>query len=124
MFSVRVKDRFSSAHRLVGIGGKCESLHGHNYLVEVEVEGESLDEQGVLLDFRELKDSLRAIISNLDHKFLNEIDFFKEHSSSSEHIAYYIFKELKQAVNKKGLKLKEVSVWESDDSCAKFREGS
>lgn len=122
MYSIKVRDRFSSAHRLVGIGGKCEDLHGHNYLVEVEVEGDKLDEQGVLIDFRELKGLLREVVSRLDHKYLNEIDFFKDNSSSSEYIAHYIFREVKSRLKNANVKIRSVSVWESEDSCATYRE--
>ena len=47
---------FDSAHRLVGYIGKCNNLHGHIWHVDLEIEGEKLDEVGILWDFTNVKD--------------------------------------------------------------------
>ena len=122
MFVLTIKDSFSAAHNLSGVGGKCEELHGHNYVVELSVGGKELSREGILVDFRELKDSLRRVILGLDHRYLNEVDFFKNRSSSSENIALYIHRSLEPELREKGLSLIEVRVWESDNSCASYRE--
>ena len=54
MFRVTVTKSFSAAHALK-IGGKCEDLHGHNFKVDVTVEGRELSPEGLLIDFRNLK---------------------------------------------------------------------
>jgi 6-pyruvoyltetrahydropterin/6-carboxytetrahydropterin synthase len=59
---------FSSSHFVVE-GDMCESLHGHNYRVSVELEG-SIDIVGYVMDFTKLKYMVREIISPLDHKIL------------------------------------------------------
>ncbi len=59
---------FSAAHFLV-FGEKCERLHGHNYTVAVELEGD-VDENGYVLDFIELKRISAAICDSLDHRIL------------------------------------------------------
>lgn len=60
--------RFAAAH-FATFEGRCEPLHGHNYDVIVELEGE-LTEDSWVLDFGELKSMARAICQELDHKFL------------------------------------------------------
>ena len=60
--------KFSSAH-FVTFGGKCERLHGHNYGVLVEVEGE-LNEDKLVFDFTVLKRLTREICRTLNHRFL------------------------------------------------------
>jgi 6-pyruvoyltetrahydropterin/6-carboxytetrahydropterin synthase len=60
--------RFAAAH-FATFEGRCESLHGHNYDVLVEVEGE-LTEDGWVIDFSALKSMARALCQELDHKFL------------------------------------------------------
>jgi 6-pyruvoyl tetrahydropterin synthase/QueD family protein len=60
--------KFSSAH-FITYSGKCERLHGHNYGVLVEVEGE-LGEDQVVFDFTVLKRLTREICQQLDHRFL------------------------------------------------------
>src|SRR3990170_6988777 len=60
--------RFSAAH-FTTFGGDCEPLHGHNYDVVVEVEGE-LTEDSWVIDFTELKKMARRLCEELDHRFL------------------------------------------------------
>src|SRR5437764_12765779 len=60
--------KVSSAH-FVTFGGKCERLHGHNYGVLVEVEGE-LNEDKLVFDFTVLKQLTREICRRLNHHFL------------------------------------------------------
>jgi len=60
--------RFSAAH-LTTMGDRCEPLHGHNYQVTAEVEGE-LTEDAWLLDFVDLKRMVRRLCDELDHRLL------------------------------------------------------
>lgn len=69
MFKLTKRLKFEAAHRIVGHPGKCDRLHGHTYVVDVEVSGEDLDELGILIDFNRLK-ALEALLP--DHSYLNE----------------------------------------------------
>lgn len=60
--------RFSSAH-IIHEYDKCGRLHGHTYAVNVKIFGKP-DEKGIIVDFSMLKDTLRKIISTLDHRIL------------------------------------------------------
>ena len=64
----RRDSRFSAAHFLADMG-KCERLHGHNYFVAVEAQGQP-DERGVVLDFNLLEPAIAAACAPLDHKVL------------------------------------------------------
>lgn len=59
---------FSAAHFVIS-GGECEALHGHNYQVELVVDGD-LDDSGMVMDFRDLKDEVARACSELDHRIL------------------------------------------------------
>lgn len=120
MFELKVTTRFAAAHRLTMVGKQCENLHGHNWHVEVYVQGEKLDKGGVLMDFGIVKKELKEVINTLDHKYLNELEIFSDVPASSEHIAMYIAKELEQRVNVDGVKVSRVSAWESENSCATY----
>ncbi len=123
MFEVLVKGSFSAAHSLKDIGGRCENLHGHNFAVEVCIRSEHLTEQGVVVDFRELKSYLAEILKGLDHRFLNEVVPFTNYNPSSEHIARFIHDEMKKKIEKKKMRaLLRVNVWESDTSRASYWE--
>ena len=116
MYEVTIKKSFSAAHILKEIGGKCEELHGHNFTVEVTVAAPSLNSEDLLIDFRVLKGWTNEILDGLDHKYLNEIDCFREMNPSSEQIARYIYDRLAEKVASLNLSLARVTVWESENA--------
>lgn len=120
MFEIMIRTRFAAAHQLNLAGRKCENLHGHNWKVEVFVKGDTLDHAGVLYDFGLLKQNVKTIMEELDHKFLNELkELFPEGSPSSERIAVYIAQRLKPHLPD-GITVSKINAWESDDSCATY----
>ena len=122
MYKIKVQTQFSAAHFLRNYKGKCESLHGHNWRIEVLVSSEGLSSSGMVMDFSELKKMTNDVIEILDHKNLNELDYFGKHNPSSEEIANYIFLRLKEGIASYNCKLDEVRVWETDSSCASYTE--
>lgn len=86
-----VRSDFSAAHALRHYQGKCENMHGHNFMVEACVQGRQLDAKtGMLLDFGILKRALAAILAPLDHAYLNTTPPFDEINPSSENLAEHI----------------------------------
>ena len=120
MYELKVVTRFAAAHQLTMVGTKCENMHGHNWRVEVYVVGEKLDEAGVLVDFGVIKKYVAEIMTMLDHKFLNELDYFKKKQPSSENIAYLVATELQQRLNSSAVRVSRVTAWESDDAGATY----
>jgi 6-pyruvoyltetrahydropterin/6-carboxytetrahydropterin synthase len=121
MYEVRIDEEFSAAHALRGYKGKCERLHGHNWKVEVYVRGASLDEIGMLVDFRELKAATRRVMHHLDHRNLNELKpFDTELNPSSEHLAGFILHEVGEQINNERVKVYKVRVWETPSTSATF----
>ena len=120
MYELKVVTKFAAAHQLTMVGEKCENMHGHNWKVEVYVTGEKADEAGVLIDFGIIKKHVREIMSMLDHKFLNELDYFKQSQPSSENIAYFVATELQQRIDHQAVKVSRVTAWESDDAAATY----
>ncbi len=120
MYELKIITEFSAAHHLRNFRGKCESLHGHNWKVEVVVRGNGLDDSGVVLDFAEIKAATRKIMSEIDHCYLNELPFFIEHNPSSENIARYIFERLQKEIEDERVRVSRVTAWESQDACASY----
>jgi len=60
---------FSAGHFITFAGNICERLHGHNYRVAAEVSG-PLDENHYVVDFIALRDTLAAVVKELDHYML------------------------------------------------------
>ena len=122
MYEITVKSQFSGAHYLREYRGKCEKIHGHNWLVEATLCGEKLDDTGMLLDFKELKKALNSILDEFDHTLLNDHPEFKNQNPSAERIAKYIFHRMKESIGTDLVKVKEVCVHESDSSRAVYWE--
>jgi len=121
MFELRVVTRFAAAHRLTMVGAKCENLHGHNWKIEVYVQGPSTDKGGVLVDFGVIKRHVRELMETLDHKFLNELEYFSEDTPpSSENIARYLADTLAARMDLPGIRVSRVTAWESDDASATY----
>ncbi|MCI7397309.1 MAG: 6-carboxytetrahydropterin synthase QueD [Spirochaetia bacterium] len=125
MYEVRVEADFAAAHFLKDYHGKCENLHGHNYKVYAHVRGDRLDEGGMLLDFTELKGALRKVCGQLDHKNLNDYDYFLQ-NPSAERIATYIAENILNDIpslkknDTDNAYLYAVDVFETDTSRARY----
>ena len=117
MYEIKIQSDFSAAHNLRNYRGKCENLHGHNWKVEVKLSSRKLDKIGMVMDFTKLKEITKDIISDLDHKYLNEIAYFKKINPTSENIAKFIYGK----IGKRNKNIAAVSVWENDTSCATYR---
>jgi 6-pyruvoyltetrahydropterin/6-carboxytetrahydropterin synthase len=131
MYRVSQEIDFCYGHRLLNYAGKCRHLHGHNGKAVIVLEGESLDERGMLVDFGDIKRSLcHWIDAELDHRMILREDdpavphlqALKEplvlipHNPTAENIARLIFEHARSA----GMPVAEVSLWESARSGATY----
>lgn len=118
-----VSDHFSSAHQLRHYQGKCEQLHGHNFQVQVQVQGRRLHpDLGIVMDFKELKTLLKEVLAELDHCNLNEIPDFSAANPSSENLARYVFQSLQARLGNPEVRVHCVSVAEGPTSIAAYFE--
>lgn len=104
---------FSAAHRLNNPArdaewnrrtyDKCDNPrgHGHNYVMEVSVEGKTDPETGMVIDLKKLKDIMRArVIDRVDHTNLNEdVDFLRGVIPTAENLAIAFWRELAPAIS-------------------------
>jgi len=116
MFHVFIKSHFSAGHHLRNYPGNCERPHGHNWKVEVTVKATELDNLGMGIDFRALKEAVNKVLDSLDHNDLNEHPDFHSINPSSENIAVYIFKNLQNDLSTDRYGVHSVTVCETDNS--------
>ena len=132
MFKVTKHIEFCYGHRLLNYEGKCRHLHGHNALVEVDIEASALDERGMVYDFSDIKEAIKNWIDEtLDHRMLlctddpilpalkqrSELFYLMEENPTAENIARLIFNQARA----RGLPVTEVRLWETSTSCASYR---
>lgn len=131
-FQVTKVIEFSYGHRLLNHDGKCRYLHGHNGMVEIDLDSETLDRMGMVVDFSRVSEVVKAWVDeNLDHKMLLRHDdpmtpvltaagepvFEMNENPTAENIAKLIW----VAAQGAGLRVAEVRVWETSTSRAAYR---
>ncbi len=116
MFDIFIKTHFSGGHHLREYPGNCERPHGHNWKVKVTVRARQLDQLGMGIDFKVLKQQVNAVVDELDHRDLNEHSGFQDRNPSSEHIAQFLFQQLKETLTTERYQLYSVEVRETDSS--------
>jgi 6-pyruvoyltetrahydropterin/6-carboxytetrahydropterin synthase len=122
MYELMIESHFSAAHQLRGYKGKCENMHGHNWMVQVVVSEERVDEIGLVIDFHEFKRIVNEVLLTLDHSVLNEVFPFTEINPSSENIAKWLYDTIKKKIASKKISVSSVSVWESETASATYFE--
>ena len=108
MFYLVKKIEISAAHRLsLNYESKCSNTHGHNWDITVHLKSQTLDENGMIMDFSKIK---KLIKEPLDHKVLNDIFDF---NPTAENIAKWVCDTL-------GEKCYRVDIIESRDNTASY----
>ena len=85
MYRVKKRIEISAAHKLtLDYNSKCSNLHGHNWIIDVYLESNELDNNGMVMDFTHIK---REIQDKFDHKVINDVVDF---NPTAENLAKYI----------------------------------
>ena len=125
MYEVTVEAGFSSGHYLRNYHGRCENPHGHNYKVRVTLIGATLDQTGLLLDFKMLKQVMRPVIDRIDHQMLNDLEPFTTLNPSAENLAHYFWEQTNEQLAEMTagrVRVKDCTIWETDTTSATFYE--
>ena len=121
-YTLIVVSDFASAHTLRDYPGACSRMHGHNWKVETEVEASSLDETGMAIDFKTIRQATIKLTDKLDHRYLNEIAPFDTINPTAENIAAYIYKGLSKTLNSDSVRIKTITLWETERACVRYTE--
>ncbi len=131
MYSVTKKVEFCYGHRLLDYDGVCRHLHGHNAVVEIEVQAETLDRREMVVDFGDIKKTVKGWIDReLDHRMILRRDdplvamlqsigepmYLLDSNPTVERIARLIY----DVSREHGLPVSRVTVWETPTSWATF----
>lgn len=108
--------RFEAAHQLLNHDGKCARLHGHSYRVEVRLTGTIRDadgfgDEGMVMDFQEVKNAWAPIGRMLDHQNLNDLLDFP---TTAENLAWWMLEQLTKTLPA----VQAVRVWETANAWA------
>jgi 6-pyruvoyltetrahydropterin/6-carboxytetrahydropterin synthase len=121
VYKISVRSTFSASHELKGYRGDCARIHGHNWGVTVVVSVRDVDELGMGIDFRVLRECLDKIVKELDHSHLNDLEAFREINPTAEYIAKYLYRWMISELPD-GTRIEEVRVEETDQDWASYHE--
>ncbi|RMH19638.1 MAG: 6-carboxytetrahydropterin synthase QueD [Gammaproteobacteria bacterium] len=121
-FTLKILTDFAASHQLRDYPGECARLHGHNWKVEVEVSAGQLDQQGMVMDFKDIKRATHEVIARLDHRHLNDCPPFDKINPTVENIAAHLFAEIGKIVSSETAHLSAITIWETDRACVRYTE--
>lgn len=140
MYKLKTTATFDSAHFLSGYNGKCANIHGHTWTIEVEVRANSLitagEKRGMVIDFSDLKKSVKALADRYDHTLIYEQGSLRESTLNALREEGFSLTELPvrptaenfaklfyEALSKE-LPVCSVTVYETPQNCASYEEES
>ena len=121
-YRLKVVTEFASAHTLRDYPGACSRMHGHNWKVELEAVATTLDEIGMGVDFKKMKAAANEVGERLDHRYLNDLEPFTAINPTAENIAAYMYRETAAILNSETIRVKAVTLWETDRACVRYSE--
>lgn len=137
MYYLKTEQSFDSAHFLHGYLGKCANIHGHRWKVVATIKNQTLlkDQQnnGMIIDFGNLKNDLKIITDNLDHALIIEENSLSKKlyqalinenfkiinlpfRPTAENLAKYIYEQLAKTYD-----VDCIDVYETPNNCASYR---
>ena len=123
MYTVAVKRDFVGQHFLIGGDWGAENFwHSHHYVVEVQLEGERLDQHGYLVDIVDIEANLEKIVEAYKDKTLNELPEFEGLNPSIEHFARIVCDRLAANIKAENLSFVTVKIWENEIGWASYRK--
>ena len=122
MYMVAVKRGFIAQHFLIGGDwGPENELHEHHYQVEVQLEGDTLDEHGYLVDIVDIEHHLEAIVDQYRGKILNDFPDFAGLNPSIENFSRILCLGLSTNITAENISAVTVKIWENEIAWSSFR---
>ena len=122
MYTVAVKRDFVAQHFLIGGDWGAENeLHSHHYLIELQLEGATLDEHGYLVDIVDIESNLDTLVAEYRDKTLNELPAFAGLNPSIEHFSRILCETLNERIAAPNIAAFTVKLWENESAWAAFK---
>lgn len=121
MYTVTVIRDFIAQHFLIGGDwGDENDLHSHHYKVEIQLQGDKLDQHGYLVDIVEIENGLDRVVAYFSDKTLNELAEFKDLNPSIEHFSRIMCEMFSRKISLKNLKSLTLQLWENEVAWASY----
>ena len=122
MYTLSLKREFVAQHHLIGGDWGAENLpHTHFYVLDLRLEGESLNEHGYLVDLLEVEGYLNTVVTRYQDADLNSLTEFSGLNPSLEHFARILCMALAKHFKLSRLNAITVQLWENENAWASYR---
>ncbi len=123
MYITAVKRDFVAQHYLIGGDwGPENQLHSHHYQVEVQLQGETLDQHGYLVDIVDITRALDELVAQLRDRTLNDLPEFAGLNPSIEHLSRIFCKSFALRIHALNLSRLRVQIWENDIAWSAYEQ--
>ena len=125
MFAVEVRDHIMIAHSFRGpVFGPAQALHGATFVADAAFMADALDANGIVIDIGRAHEALKAILSPLNYKNLDDVPEFKNVNTTTEFLTRHIYDRLADAaragkLGRDGRELKAIRVTISESHVAR-----
>jgi 6-pyruvoyl-tetrahydropterin synthase len=125
LYAVEVRDHIMIAHSFRGaVFGPAQALHGATFVIDAAFMAETLDDNGIVIDIGRAHDALKAVVSALNYRNLDDVPEFKGSNTTTEFLTRHIFDRLAEsaradALGRNGRELKAIRVTISESHVAR-----
>ncbi len=125
MFAVEVRDHIMIAHSFRGaVFGPAQALHGATFVVDAAFIADELDVNGIVVDIGQAHEALKAVLSALNYRNLDDVPAFKGQNTTTEFLTKHIYERLADAaregkLGREGRELKAIRVTISESHVAR-----
>ena len=122
MYTVAVKRDFVAQHFLIGGDwGPENDWHSHHYQIELQLQGDALDQHGYLVDIVDIEHHLDAAVAAHRDKTLNDLPEFEGLNPSIEHFSRILCQALAAKIDAPNIHTITVVLWENEIAWASYR---
>ncbi|MCC6499314.1 MAG: 6-carboxytetrahydropterin synthase [Anaerolineales bacterium] len=122
MYTLGVRRDFIARHFLIGGDWGPENFpNSHHYVLELQLEGNELNQHGYLVDIVDVNECLDEIIGIYKEQMLNDCPTFAGLNPSIEHFARILATSISEKIKAGNISAVKVVLWENDSAWAAFR---
>jgi len=125
LFAVEVRDHIMIAHSFRGaVFGPAQALHGATFVVDAAFISDELDANGIVVDIGQAHEALKAVLSALNYRNLDDVPAFKGQNTTTEFLTKHIYERLADAaregkLGREGRELKAIRITISESHVAR-----
>jgi len=121
MYTLGVKREFIARHYLIGGDWGPENFpNSHQYVLELQLGGDELDQHGYLVDIVDVESQLDEIVSYYREQMLNDKPEFEGFNPSREHFSHILCTTLSERIQAKNISMMKVVLWENESAWAAY----